>query len=205
MGPREDRRDRADGAVQLPAGDELCEDVDTLCGLKGLDQRHDEGMVGLPEQITLPFDLLGNLAVLLHHALQGVPHRRLLVLHEAHNARSASSNDLDGFEVFESDTGVLQPDAVHQLLLHVALDNLRKRRLFHRPELRLVAKNLDCRRPWLIEEEGSLSEVHVLAKLSHLGAIDLHGHLSTGYDEEGGAHLILLDDGRPLSIPLQHE
>mmetsp|Transcript_13614 Transcript_13614/g.24519 ORF Transcript_13614/g.24519 Transcript_13614/m.24519 type:complete len:377 (+) Transcript_13614:169-1299(+) len=118
------RRNLSDRPVQFATGDKLGEDVHGFCGLEGLHKGHDEGMICGLEKGALAHHLLRDFSALLHDALQRIPHLCLLVLHQADDSCGALTDDLDLLHVFEPKIGVLQPDAVHQLLLHVALHDL---------------------------------------------------------------------------------
>mmetsp|Transcript_100487 Transcript_100487/g.319209 ORF Transcript_100487/g.319209 Transcript_100487/m.319209 type:complete len:351 (-) Transcript_100487:1771-2823(-) len=185
MSSGEDRGNRSDGAVELTAGDKLREDVHALRGLKRVHQRHNEWVVGFLQKITLSLDLVWDLAILLHHTLQSIPHLRLLVPDEAHNTCCSSTDDLDVLEVLERDARVLQPDAVHQLLLHVAFDNLREGGLLDGPELGLAAHDLHSGGARLIEEQGTFAKVRILSKSADQLTVNHHGHLPVGNHEEG--------------------
>mmetsp|Transcript_14395 Transcript_14395/g.36820 ORF Transcript_14395/g.36820 Transcript_14395/m.36820 type:complete len:654 (-) Transcript_14395:260-2221(-) len=191
--------------MQLAARDELRKHVHALGRLEGLDQGHDEGVVVLGQEGALTCHLLRDPAVRLVDTLQGIPRMGLLVLHQTHHTRRTGADNLDLADVLEDEVRILEPDAVHQLLLHVALNNLRERGLLNGPELSLVAGDLDRGSARLVEQERALAEVGVLAERTDGLAIDEHGDLSAGDDEEGGSNLALLDHVRALPVALQDE
>mmetsp|Transcript_64435 Transcript_64435/g.179211 ORF Transcript_64435/g.179211 Transcript_64435/m.179211 type:complete len:280 (-) Transcript_64435:1437-2276(-) len=191
LGPGEHRGNHADGPVQLSTRDELRQHVDAFLRLESFDKRHDERMVVFRKQVTLALDLLGHPATDLLHPLQRVPGFRRLVLHEPDHAGRTRPNDLDLLDVLEGDAGVMQSDAVHQLLLHVTVHDLREHRLFHGQHLSLQTRNLDGRAARLVEEQGPLAEVRVLSHGALHLAVYLDCHLADRDDVECRARLAL--------------
>mmetsp|Transcript_96485 Transcript_96485/g.223714 ORF Transcript_96485/g.223714 Transcript_96485/m.223714 type:complete len:304 (+) Transcript_96485:306-1217(+) len=127
----------ADCIMQLAAGEQLLKHVDALGCLKGLHQCNDERMIVFSEQITLPPDFLGHPPLVLVNALQRIPHAGGLVPHQPHHTGCPCPNNFRGLEILEGHVRVLQPYAVHQILLHVAIDDLCECGLVNTPKLGL--------------------------------------------------------------------
>mmetsp|Transcript_115332 Transcript_115332/g.322381 ORF Transcript_115332/g.322381 Transcript_115332/m.322381 type:complete len:224 (+) Transcript_115332:943-1614(+) len=108
-------------------------------------------------------------------------------------------------QVFHCHAGVLQLDPFHQLLLHLPLDDLGEDGLLHRPDVGLLAGDLDARAAGLFEEQGPLPEVGVLAYGPDDLPADGHLDLALGDDVESVADIALLEHHVALLVLLRHE
>mmetsp|Transcript_76611 Transcript_76611/g.221446 ORF Transcript_76611/g.221446 Transcript_76611/m.221446 type:complete len:221 (+) Transcript_76611:808-1470(+) len=191
--------------MQLPAGDELSEHVDAFARFERFDEGHDKWMIVFGQQSAFTCDFFRNLPVVLLHALQCISHVSFFVLHQPHDTCRAFANDPDVPDILDGQICVLQTDSLHQLLLHVALHDLREGCLLDRPKLGLAARDLDCGGSWFVEKEGPLAEVSVFRKGPDLLSVNAHCDLPPGNDKEGRPDLALFDDMRTLPIPLEHK
>mmetsp|Transcript_51017 Transcript_51017/g.127931 ORF Transcript_51017/g.127931 Transcript_51017/m.127931 type:complete len:264 (+) Transcript_51017:2809-3600(+) len=159
-------------------------------------------MVVLGHDFPLQLDVL--LLVQLHHrlalhTLESESGARC-VFHELDSPEGALTHSPHSCQVLELDVGVLQLDAVLQMLNHGPLHQLRKHRLAHQPQLHLRRPRRHRGRSRLVEEQRTLAKVVVLPACANVLAILGHGHLSAFDDVEGGSGLALLEDGVALGL-----
>mmetsp|Transcript_75144 Transcript_75144/g.199455 ORF Transcript_75144/g.199455 Transcript_75144/m.199455 type:complete len:269 (-) Transcript_75144:631-1437(-) len=198
---------------QLPASDQLRQDIKAARGLERLHQLHHERVVHGGQDVTFPENLLWHdqLAAalrvwLLPNALQRVAHTLRLVLDEPHGAEGACANQLYVPQGSESDGVVLEVYAVDQLCPHVLSHHLLiEGSLAQGPELRLVAAHGHRGTPLLGEEQRALAEAGALPEGPHLPAVKVHSHLAAGDNVEQVPHLALLENAVVFFEPLQHK
>mmetsp|Transcript_62676 Transcript_62676/g.175188 ORF Transcript_62676/g.175188 Transcript_62676/m.175188 type:complete len:382 (+) Transcript_62676:329-1474(+) len=149
-------------------------------------------MVQLGQEVALPLDLLGDLAVLFPHPLQGVAHLHAPVLHQPRRAQRARAHDAHVPEAAQLHVRpLLQLQPPHQLLPHEQRHYGRELLLVQRPELRRGARGLQrCSAP-LLHEDGSLAEGRARTQRSDELAVDGELHHPLGDDVERHAHLPL--------------
>mmetsp|Transcript_92014 Transcript_92014/g.265497 ORF Transcript_92014/g.265497 Transcript_92014/m.265497 type:complete len:276 (-) Transcript_92014:2054-2881(-) len=182
---------------KLAARHELHQEVDRLRTGEGTHELHQERVIHLEQDAPLVDDCL-LLTLLddrpLPHALNGIAHARLGVLHHLHDAEPAAADDPDELQVAQLDPRVLQPYPLLKIGEARALNDLPEGLLAHHPQLRAVLDGDDVGSPRLVEEQRALPKVVASAKRPDHLALDDHLHGALVDDVEVRAHAPLLHD-----------
>mmetsp|Transcript_18730 Transcript_18730/g.44007 ORF Transcript_18730/g.44007 Transcript_18730/m.44007 type:complete len:204 (-) Transcript_18730:361-972(-) len=164
-------------------------------------------MIHFCQQLALARNHSGYVAVLLPHALERIPQRRLLVLNQADRAKAALADDTHMSEVRQLHLRVLQLEALHQLLSRTAAHDLVEPVTLELPEQHFGVDRPDSAAPGLVEEQRAGADVAVPADDAHLLASHELLELPSLHDPEAFGclthleqHALLRETHRPETL-----